>query len=640
AALVTRVGMLPHRYKPPVRTARAAGTAAVPGIGYNSRCMTAMTLFSRHRYLFAALLGGAGVVAAVALWLFPPTGSSNPRRDDVPFPDVRFTDVTDAAGIRFHHVNGAAGRKLLPETMGAGVAVLDYDRDGRPDLFFVNSRPWPGASDGRPTQALYRNQGDGTFADVTAAVGLDVTLYGLGAAVGDFDADGWPDLFVTALGGGRLYRNLGGQRFDDVTGRVGLPVGALPDVPADEFHKWSEPIPWPSSATFLDYDGDGRLDLFVCSYVTWSPAHDLGVNAVLPGGRRAYVPPTQFPGAHCLLYRNLGERFEDVSAAAGVQVSDPVGRDSRPEPIGKALGVVACDPDADGWPDLIVADDTVRNFFFHNVSSSNGRRFEEIGLTANVAYAEGRPRGGMGIDYGEVRPGRPAAVVANFTNEPATLLALASASPLLFRDTAAAEGLTGPSRGPMKFGALFLDYDLDGRNDLLTCNGHLEPDIALSQPGQSHPQPAQLYWSTDRDGHLFEPVAEANAGPDLFQPRVGRGCAYLDYDGDGDLDLVLTANNGRARLLRNDNRTGNHWLRFDVGGAIGAEVTVESGGVVRRWHVAGARGYLSQSEQVVTVGLGRSAKADKVTVRWPGINGVTRTWTDLPAGRVHRLKPR
>jgi hypothetical protein len=601
---------------------------------------TAMTFLSRHRFLLAALAGGCGVVAAVALWLFPPAGSTSPHLDRVPFPDVRFTDVTDAAGLRFRHVSGAAGRKLLPETMGAGVAVLDYDRDGRPDLFFVNSRPWPGVPGDRPTQALYRNRGDGTFEDVTAAAGLDLVLYGMGATVGDFDADDWPDLFVTALGGSRLYRNLGGKRFEDATAQVGLPVGSLPDVSADEFHRWDRPIPWPSSTTFLDYDGDGRLDLFVCSYVTWSPAHDLGVNAVLPGGRRAYVPPTQFPGAQCLLYRNLGSRFEDVSATAGVQVSDPVGRGNAPEPIGKALGVVACDPDADGWPDLMVANDTVRNFFFHNLpSSGGGRRFAEVGLTANVAYAEGRPRGGMGIDAAEVRPGQPAAVIANFTNEPNTLLTLASGSPLLFRDTAAAEGLAGPSRGPMKFGALFLDYDLDGRNDLLTCNGHLEPDIATSQPLQSHPQPAQLYWNTGRDGQLFEPVSEASAGPDLFRPLVGRGCAYLDYDGDGDLDVVLTENNGRARLLRNDNRTGNTWLRLDVGGAIGAEVTVEAGGVTRRWHVAGARGYLSQSELAVTVGLGRATKADKVTVRWPGRDGGSRAWTDLPAGRVHRLSP-
>ncbi len=609
-----------------------------------------MDFVSRNRLpLLAALLGGAAL-AVFAVWVFPLIpGSTTPAEGRAPFPDVRFVDVTERAGLRFRHVSGAAGRKLLPETMGAGVAVLDFDRDGRPDLFFVNSRPWPGHPGGRPTPALYRNKGDGTFEDVTEQAGLNVPLYGMGAAVGDFDNDGWPDLFVTAVGGGRLFRNAGGKRFEDVTERAGLPGGSLPECTADEFLRWDKPIPWPTSATFLDYDGDGKLDLFVCHYVTWSPAHDLGVNAVLPGGGRAYVPPTQFSGAYCRLYRNAGGgRFEDVSEVAGVLVSDPVGRGGAPEPVGKALGVVVCDPDADGWPDLIVANDTVRNFFFHNVpAEGGGRRFEEVGLTANVAYADGRPRGGMGVDYAELRPGQPAAVIANFTNEPDTLLALGSTKPLLFRDTAMTEGLAGPSRPPMKFGALFLDFDLDGRMDLLTCNGHLEPDIAVSQPLQSHPQPAQLFWNTGRAEQLFEPGPEAKAGADLFKPLVGRGCAYLDYDGDGAPDVVLTENGGRARLLRTENRTGNHWLRLALEGdgersnrsAIGAEVAVEAGGVTHRRYVAGARGYLSQSELVVTVGLGRATKADKVTVRWPGKDAGTRTWTDLPADRVHRLRP-
>src|SRR5439155_17295002 len=202
----------------------------------------------------------------------------------------------------------------LPETMGSGVAVLDFDRDGRPDLFFVNSRPWPGQP-GRATPALYRNKGDGTYEDVTAAVGLDVELFGMGVAVADYDNDGWPDIFVTAVGGNRLFRNVGGKRFEDVTAAAGVGgPSRWPAVAADEFLKISEPITFPSSAAWLDFDGDGRLDLFVCYYLTWSPAADLGVRAVLPSGVRAYVPPTQFPAAHCALYRNVdGTRFEDVS---------------------------------------------------------------------------------------------------------------------------------------------------------------------------------------------------------------------------------------------------------------------------------------------------------------------------------------
>ncbi|MFO0850653.1 MAG: CRTAC1 family protein [Gemmataceae bacterium] len=556
--------------------------------------------------------------------------------------------MTEQAGVRFKHVCGAAGKKLLPETMGSGVAVLDFDRDGKPDLFFVNSRPWPGnPAAGRAVSALYRNKGDGTFEDVTAAVGLDVELYGLGAAVADYDNDGFPDLFVTAVGGNKLFRNDGGKKFVDVTAAAG--VGGGGGLPTGDILRWDRPVSFPSSATWLDFDGDGRLDLFVCNYLTWAPAVDLHINAVLPGGRRAYVPPTQFPGTHCQLYHNLGDgRFADVSSVAGVEVTEPTGPGGGMQPAAKALGVVACDPDRDGWPDLVVANDTVRNFFFQNVpDGKGGRRFEEVGLTANVAYADGRPRGGMGVDSCELLPGRLAVVVANFTNEPNTLLTLTRPSPLLFHDTAPADGLAGPSRGPMKFGAAFLDYDLDGRPDLLTVNGHLEPDIALARPGQTHPQPAQLFRNTGKaDGGLFETIGPEAAGPDLFAPMVGRGLAVFDYDGDGHPDLAITANDGPARLLRSANDTGHRWLRLALEGdgvrsnrdAIGAEVEVVAGGVTRRFYVTGSRGYLSSSELAVTVGLGQSEAADRVTVRWPGAAGGSQTWERLAAGKTHVLK--
>jgi hypothetical protein len=593
--------------------------------------------------LAAVLLGG---VALLALRMRP----TSPTTSESAFPAVRFTDVTEQAGIRFRHVNGAAGRKLLPETMGSGVAVLDFDADGRPDLFFVNGRAWPGQAGERATPALYRNNGDGTFADVTEATGLAVELFGMGAAVGDFDNDGFPDVFVTAVGGNRLFHNGAApdaRRFVDVSNRAGVWAADWPSVAsATDFARWDRPIAFPSSAAWLDYDGDGRLDLFVCHYVTWSPALDLGINAVLPGVGRAYVPPTQFAGSNCTLYRNNGDgTFTDVSARAGVEVTEPTGLGDRRQPSGKALGVVVCDPDGDGWPDLLVANDTVRNFFFHNVPAGDSRKFEEVGLTANVAYADGRARGGMGVDYAEIRPGQPAAVIANFANEPDTLLALTRAQPLLFRDRAEADGLAGPSRGPMKFGAFFFDYDLDGRNDLFTCDGHLEPDIAASQPAQAYRQAAQLFWNTGRaEGGLFALVPESAVGAELYQPLVGRGCAYLDYDGDGDLDVVVTANGGPARLFRNDNNTGNNWLRLRLVGdgkrtnrdAIGAAVEVHAGGTVLRRAVSGARGYLSQSELVVTIGLGSAAAADRVIVYWPG--GDLQEWSNLPANQVHRLK--
>ena len=582
------------------------------------------------------LLVAAGLALVVAgrFWPKPPNPS--------PEPPLRFTDVTDQADITFRHVNGATGQKLLPETMGSGVAVLDYDRDGRPDLFFVNSRPWPGQPTETATQALYRNKGDGTFEEVSKDVGLNVELYGMGVAVGDFDNDGWPDLFVTAVGGNHIFRNIAGKRFEDVTARAGLGGPGLPRVASyAEFLRHAEPISFPSSCSFLDYDHDGRLDLFVCNYVTWSPAIDLGVKAILPGGVRAYVPPQQFAGTHCALYRNVdGTRFEDVSESAGVRVFDTGGPDRAPAAVGKALGVVVCDPDADGWPDLVVANDTVRNFFFHNVPDPNGgRRYEEVGLFSGLAYADGRPRGGMGIDAAELLPDMFAVLVANFSNEPSSLFHRTGVGPLRFADEAPGIGLAVATRPPMKFGAVFFDADRDGRPDLFTANGHLEPDIATAQPGQSYAQPAHLFWNTGEPNRLFAAV-----GGETFPPMVGRGCAYLDFDGDGRLDLVVTANNGRARLFRNETAAPNNALRLKLAGgpgtnrdALGATIEVEAAGIVRRWYVTPTHGYLSQSELTATVGLGPAIRADRVTVRWPNAKGQTQEWRDLEAGRTYEL---
>jgi hypothetical protein len=610
---------------------------------------------------------GLGGLYLARHWLWPgdaPRGpvEVDPARDRraIPVPKVRFTDVTDAAGLRFRHFNGAAGKKYLPETMGAGVAVLDYDGDGRQDLLFVNGCPWPGGGgpDKPPCLALYRNKGDGTFEDVTEDAGLSVTMYGMGVAVGDYDNDGYPDIFVTGVGGCRLLHNVAGEggrrRFVDVTAEAGVggPGGwpaALTD--GEAFAAWDKPIAFASSATFLDYDGDGRLDLFVCYYITWSPAKDLSIDASLTGIGRSYLQPQQFEGAQCVLYRNVdGKRFEDVSAAAGVQVVDRegTGETARVRNVGKSLGVIVCDADDDGWPDVFVANDTVRNFFFHNVPGPGGtRRFVEKGELAGAAYAEGQARGAMGVDWGEYRPGRNALVVGNFANEPDTFLTLDSPKRLLFSDAALAVGLAGPSRKPLKFGTLFFDCDNDGRLDLLTCNGHLEPEIARVQTGQRYAQPVQLFWNTGDAQRVFEPVTEEAAGPDLFRPLVGRGCAVLDFNGDGRLDVVLTENNGPARLLRNDNELKHHWVRLTLTGdgkrsnisAIGAQVTVEAGGRTLRRQVSGARGYLSQSELPVHVGLGDATRIDRVTVRWPGKDaGAPQVWTDLAADRAYELK--
>ena len=296
------------------------------------------------------------------------------------------------------------------------------------------------------------DNGDGTFEDVTEKMGLALPLYGMGVTVGDYNNDGWVDIFVTALGGCRLFRNEGGQRFVDVTAEAGVGgPGVWPGtLTRDEFLKLDKPIPWPTSATFVDYDGDGKLDLFVCHYVTWSPAIDLDNKFTLEGVGRAYGKPESFEGAQCVLYRNVdGKHFEDVSEKVGIRVIEPegIGPNARQRSVAKALGVVICDPDEDGWPDLIVANDTVRNFFFHNVAGPDGtRRFEEKALQSGLAYAEGRARGGMGIDWGEYRPGNCAVVVANFADEPTSFFGQDRSKRLAFSDAALAVGISGPSR--------------------------------------------------------------------------------------------------------------------------------------------------------------------------------------------------
>jgi hypothetical protein len=584
------------------------------------------------------------------------------ERTAIPVPRVTFTDVTTAAGIAVEHYNGSAGSKLLPETMGGGVCVLDYDGDGWQDILFLSGCAWPGhPAPDKPLPScvvLYRNRGNGTFEDVTMQSGLATTMYAMGACSGDIDNDGYADLFITGVGGCRLFHNVdagGHRRFRDITAEAGLQPtgGAWPSgLSAEQFIKLQQPIEFPTTATFVDYDGDGKLDLFVCHYVKWSPAIDLSINATLTGIGRAYLQPQQFEGAQCRLYRNQGgKRFEDVTETAGVKVVEKEGTSAtaRERPVAKSLGVVICDPDNDGWPDLLVANDTVRNFFFHNVPAPNGgRQYEEKGLFSNAAYAEGKPRGAMGIDWAEYLPGKFGCVIANFANEPITFLTVADANPnkLRFTDSALAVGLAGPSRRWLKFGTFFFDYDLDGRLDLLVCNGHLEPEIALVQKEQNFAQPAQLFWNTGDQQRLFEPVTEEQAGPDLFKPMVGRGCAYLDYDGDGDLDVILIENNGSPRLLRNDTRLGHHYVRLHLVGdgsttntsAIGAKITIEARGHVYQREVAGARGYLSQSELPITIGLGTVNTIDRITVRWPGKESTTQVWTNLAPDQFYTLR--
>jgi hypothetical protein len=574
----------------------------------------------------------------------PNLAAAQDRKDAGLPPNVRFVDVTAKAGIHFVHTSGAFGKKLLPETMGSGVAFIDFDNDGHQDLLFVNSCYWPGYEDRAkpvPTLALYRNKGDGTFEDVTRACGLDVTMYGMGVTVGDFDNDGWPDLFITGMGGNRLFRNQrdrrAGRRFVDVTADAGdLAKGS--GWPTGDFLNSDQPVSWPSSAAFVDVNNDGLLDLFVCSYLTWSPKFDLVHGCTLKGVGRSFCPPRVFPGAHCILYKNLGGgKFKDVSVEAGIQVTS-----DRGEPLGKSLGVIVCDVDGDGWPDIIVANDTVRNFFFHNRGDGT---FKERGQEVGLAYAQGAALAGMGIDWGEYRPGQFGVAVGNFAYEPLTLHRLDRLEPVLFADVALAEGLF--ARRVVVFGLFFFDYDLDGLLDLLTCDGHIEPAIKMTEPSQTYQQPVQLYWNTGGK-RTFKMVTEDFAGPDLFRPMVGRGCAFADIDGDGFLDVVLTENGGPARLLKNQGGTGNHWVRLVLEGdgkrsnasAIGAHVKLTAGGKVQHRFVTSARGYLSQSELPLTFGLGKTTKVDRVEIHWPGTPVSEFQVLDPPPAvdRVHRIK--
>lgn len=540
-------------------------------------------------------------------------------------PEVRFVEITRDAGLDFEHVSGAQGAKLLPETMGAGVAFLDFDTDGDQDLLLVNSTRWPGdrADQPPPVQALYRNDGTGKFADVTAGSGLDVELFGQGVAIGDYDNDGDPDVYITALGGSRLFRNEGGGKFTDVTDSANAAAGQG----------------WLTSAAFFDLENDGDLDLFVCCYVEWSAEFDRAQSFQLAGNpdERAYGPPTAFGGAFSTLLRNDGGTFRDVSEEAGVRVRTP----DLKVPVGKSLGVAPYDVDGDGFVDLAIANDTVPNFFFHNKGDG---AFEEIGIVAGVAFDQaGSARGAMGIDWGDFKnDGSLGLAIGNFANEMTALYVTDEPASLQFSDLANIFGLGAPTQPPLKFGLFFFDYDLDGRLDLLSTNGHLESDIAKVQASETYEQAAQLFWNTGQPGRtLFAQVGPETAGPDLFTPIVGRGSAYADIDGDGDLDVVMTANGGPARLFRNDGGNKNRWVRILLEGTrsnkdgLGAKVELTVGDHVQRRQLFPAKGYLSSVERPLTFGLGAAEKADRLSIVWP--SGKVTDLLGVEPGKLHRI---
>ena len=502
-----------------------------------------------------------------------------------PAAPIVFTDVTAAAGIRFTHNTGAFGEKYLPETLGAGAVWLDADGDGRQDLLLVNSTDWPGRGDGTPP-ALYRNDGGGSFTDVTRGSGLDTPIYGIGGAAADYDNDGHADLYLTALGPNRLYKGGGDGTFTDVTDAAGV----------------GDPG-FSTSALWFDYDRDGRLDLFVANYVEWTAETDLF--CTLDGETKSYCTPESYPGQSATLYRNRGDgTFEDVTAAAGVGA-----------PSAKALGVVMLDSDADGWMDLFVANDTQPNQLFRNRGDGT---FEDVAVTAAVAFSEtGLARAGMGADAADYDDsGLPGLVIGNFSNE---MLALYhNEGNGLFIDEAPRSPLGRATLLTLTFGCFFFDADLDGRLDIFAANGHVADDVGRLQSRVTYAQRPQLF--RNAGGGRFEEAPGAGEG--LETPLVGRGAAYADFDGDGDLDVVITANGGAPRLLRNDTAAGGLLRVRLIGTAanrdgVGARVEVTAGGRTRWRRVRTGSSYASQSELPVTFGLGGAPRVDAVRVIWP-----------------------
>ena len=570
------------------------------------------------RWSLLALLIGIGTVGGILFLVKRPaaqlsnvTKLTSPEAPEIPtvdIPTARLTDITASAGITFVHNNGAYGDKLLPETMGGGVAFFDFDNDGDQDLLFVNSTYWPGKipNGKNPTTcALYRNDGTGHFEDVTAGSGLDVTLYGMGVAVGDYDNDGLVDVFLTAVGENRLFHNLGHGKFADVTAQAGV-AGSTAE--------------WSTSATWIDYDNDGDLDLFVCNYVRWSREIDFEVDYRLVGIGRAYGPPMNFPGTFPYLYRNDGQgHFTDVSQQSGVQIKNP----ATGVPMAKSLGVAPVDINGDHWIDLVVANDTIQNFVFTNQHDGT---FKENGARAGIAFdSYGQTRGAMGIDAARFRNDDALGIaIGNFANEPSALY-VSQRDSLIFADEAITEGVGPAGRLLLKFGLFFFDYDLDGRLDVLTANGHLEEEINKIQQSQQYRQPAQLFWNSGSNkGFRYIPVPPSKSGPDLFKPMVGRGSAFADIDEDGDLDVVLTQIGGPPLLLRNDQQLNHHWLRLKLVGtrsnrdAMGAWVKVRVGNKTLSRQVMPTKGYLSQSELPITIGLGNAISVEEIIVTWPG----------------------
>lgn len=530
---------------------------------------------------------------------------------ELEIPSVPFKDISVEAGLVFQHTNGAAGQKLLPETMGGGGAIFDFDNDGDQDIVCVNSTLWPWSKDRpkqAPTSALFENDGTGNFTDVTKGSGLDSELYGNGVACGDFNGDGLVDLYLTAVGANRLLKNDGAGKFSDVT--ESQKVAGADDG-------------WSTSAGWFDFDRDGDLDLLVCNYIEWSREKDQSMEFTLDGSLRAYGRPADFRGTFPILFRNDGAAgFADISGTAGLQVKNP----ATGEPLAKSLGLTFPDANSDGWLDVMIANDTVPNLLFVNQQDGS---FLEAATAAGVAYDnKGQARGAMGIDTAHFRNSDAVGItIGNFANEMTAMYVCQTPGlPMpVYRDEAVSNGIGPITRTELTFGVMFVDVDLDGRLDLIASNGHLEEDIQKVQASQRYAQPAQLLWNCGVDyDNEFVVAGVDKVGADFLEPSVGRGACRGDIDGDGDLDLLLLSSGGTARLLRNDQQTGHHWLRLSLKGKAGnqqaigatAKVVLSDGTELVR-SVIPTCSYQSQSELPLTFGLGDATNVTSVEITWP-----------------------
>jgi hypothetical protein len=501
---------------------------------------------------------------------------------------IRFRDITAQAGIRFVHNNGAFGKKYLPETMGPGCAFIDFDNDGWPDILLMNGEDWPGHKRLVSTPKLYRNNHDGTFSDVTRKAGLAVSMFGLGVAVGDYDNDGYDDLFLTALGQSHLFHNNGNGTFTEVTKAAGL---------------WG-PNEFSTGAAWVDYDRDGKLDLVVANYVQWSLPGDL--YCTLDGAHKSYCTPESYKGSSARLWHNLGNgKFEDVTQKAKFY-----------EPTSKSLGIAILDYNADGWPDILLANDTQPNKLYLNKRDGT---FDEKGVSAGIAFSEdGVARAGMGVDAADYdRSGRPSLIITNFANQMISLYHNEGNG--LFVDEAPRSDVGRATLVTLGFGCFFFDYDNDGWPDIFVADGHIENEIERVQKRVSYAEPPHLF--RNLGGGKFQEVTES-MGSAFAAPKVARGAAYADIDNDGSLDLLMTTNGGRPHLFHNEG-SANHSLRVKLVGTksnrdgIGSVVRVKSGKDEQWQMLRSGSSYLSQSELVLTFGLGTQSKADSLEVQWP-----------------------